>query len=414
MNLRIDCDGRKEREMRIFSIFYHPSPSVSAVGGAEKRFIETLKILSKKGVEITVLEPRPGLLARFGIRCETRELGGLFSGSRGSWLSIYVEWFLWVFWACVNCLRILRGQRYDVVLAPNNTLPNLVAAHFVRFVSRLPLCVVVHHVDVLSPFVGPRFFRVYYTYRGVGFDTFASLLKSVALFAVLVFLRHSDVCIAVSNSTAEVLVRNGVPKERVYANGNGVDISYINSFEFEGDKLYDGVFVGRVSKEKGVFDLVKAWRRVVDAKGEARLLIIGSGPDVYGVKNMVEVLGLGKNVVVRGGCSDEDMYTLMKASRVFVFPSVFEGWGLAVAEALACGLPVVCYDIPALREVFGECESVFFVPVKDVERLTCTVLDVLRASEPERLAEVSRRYVKRFDWSRVAMKDLETISLLLH
>jgi len=300
-----------------------------------------------------------------------------------------------------------------VVLAPNNTLPNLVPAYFVRFVSRLPLCVVVHHVDVLSPVVAPGFFRVYYTYRGVGFDIFASLLKSLAFFVILAFLRRSDVCVAVSNSTAEALVRNGVPRERVYVNGNGVDIKYISSFEFGGDKLYDGVFVGRVSKEKGVFDLVKAWRRVVDVKDDARLLIIGSGPDIYGVKNMVRMLGLEKNAVIRGGCSDKDMYTSMKASRVFVFPSVFEGWGLAVAEALACGLPVVCYDILALREVFGECESVFFVPVKDVGRLACAVLGVLETSGLERLAEVSRRFVKRFDWSRVAMKDLETISLLL-
>ena len=400
--------------MRVFSVFFHPSPSVSAVGGAEKRFIETLKILSIKGVKITVLEPRPGLLARFGVCRETRELGGLFSVSRGGWFGIYVGWFLWVFWACVNCLRFLRGQRFDVVLAPNNTLPNLIPAYFVRFVFRLPLCVVVHHVDVLSPIASPGFFGVYYTYRGVGFDIFASFLKSVAFFVILAFLRRSDVCIAVSNSTAEALVRNGVPKERVYVNGNGVDVNYINGFEFEGDKLYDGVFVGRVSKEKGVIDLVKAWRKIVDAKDEARLLIIGSGPDVYGVKDMVRVLGLGKNVVVRGGCSDRDMYTLMKASRVFVFPSVFEGWGLAVAEALACGLSVVCYDVSALREVFGECESVFFVPLKDVERLACAVLGVLETSGSERLAEVSRSYVKRFDWSRVAMKDLETISLWSH
>lgn len=398
--------------MRIFSVFFHPDRSISAVGGAEKRFVETLKILKrKKGIAMTVIEPKPSMLAGFGVCCETYELSSPISTLRGGWLGNYVEWIVWILRACIRCLSIIRKQKYDVILAPNNTVPNLIPAYFIHYVSHLPLCVVVHHIDLLLPDVNPSFFMVYHTYRKIGFGKFTSFLKALAFLVVLAVLRRCDVCITVSNFTARALVNNGVPKERIYINGNGVNIKYIDSFKFEGEKSYDGVFVGRISKEKGVFDLVAAWRIIVDLKREARLLVIGSGPDIHAVRRTVKELGLERNVIVKGRCTDKEMYTLVKESKVFVFPSMFEGWGLAVAEALACGLPVVCYDIPALREVFGKCRSVFLVPPRDIEKFAVTVLEVLNTSETWKLTEASKNYIKHFNWKSVAMKDLQIVNL---
>jgi glycosyltransferase involved in cell wall biosynthesis len=102
----------------------------------------------------------------------------------------------------------------------------------------------------------------------------------------------------------------------------------------------------------------------------------------------------------------------MKASRIFVFPSIFEGWGLAVAEALACGLPVVCYDIPALREIFGKCKSVFFIPIGDIERFAATVEKILGENRFHELAVTSKEFVKLFSWEKVALNDLQIIEAL--
>jgi len=390
--------------MRIFSVFFHPDPSVSALGGAEKRFVETLRILERRReVDATLVESKPSLLAR------KHEISNPISTLKGGWLIIYVGWIVWTVRAAVRCLRIIRGRKYDVVLAPNNTAPNLIPAYFAHRVSHLPLCVIVHHIDVVPSDVNPSFSTVYHMYRETGFGWSTSFLKSLAFIVILAVLKRCDVCVTVSHSTARALVDNGVPKERVYVSGNGVDVRYIDSFKFAGAKSHDGVFVGRISKEKGVFDLVAAWRRIVDAKNDARLLFVGSGPDIDAVRRTVGELGLERNVEVKGRCVDRELYTSLKASKVFVFPSLFEGWGLAVAEALACGLPVVCYDIPALREVFGKCHSVFFVPARDVEKLASTVLEVLNMKETRTLAEASKTYVQNFSWERIAMRDLQIL-----
>jgi glycosyltransferase involved in cell wall biosynthesis len=113
-----------------------------------------------------------------------------------------------------------------------------------------------------------------------------------------------------------------------------------------------------------------------------------------------------------GPCGDDELFRLMKSSKVFILPSLFEGWGISIAEALACGLPVICYDIPAVREVFGACKSVFLVPAKNINKLTSTILEVMNANIKE-LAIFSKEYVKSFSWNAVALKDLKIIKQTL-
>jgi glycosyltransferase involved in cell wall biosynthesis len=397
----------------MFSIFFHPSPYVTAVGGAEKRFLETSKVFVEKGLELVVLESNPSLLERKNGYYKLYTLSSPFSACRG-WFTIYLDWILWVMLACFRSVSIIHRTRCRLVFAPNNTVPNLLPAYFAHTVTRLPLCVVVHHMDVTSENTQKGFQMVFSAYRKIGYTASISFLKTLAFIIVTRLLKEANVCITVSNFTAQTLTRLGAASRRIRISGNGIDPQLINQISALQKKAYDAVFVGRISKEKGVFDLLEVWRQIVSERGHVRLLIIGSGPDLLEVKEIVENYGLKENVVVRGGVDDVEMYSLLKSGRVFVFPSRFEGWGLAVAEALACGLPVVCYDIPALREVFGECKSVFFVPVGNIERLSSAVKKILEMEKKkyDEFSEISRNYVSRFAWSEVAMKDLQVIRKL--
>ena len=393
--------------MRVFTVFFHPSTKFTAFGGAEKRFIEILRVWLSKGIKVTVVDSQPGMLAKQLVNCEVLELPSPLHSSGGKWLSIYFEWVLWIIKACLSCPSMIRREDYNVIVAPNNTLPNLLIAALLRFVSHKPLCVVVHHMDF--PYVDAKatFWYVYAGYRKVRYSRLQSSIKATAFFAMLTLLKHADVCIAVSNATARFLVENGVSQYKVHVSGNGVDTAYIASFK-AGEKIYEGVFVGRIARDKGVFDLVESWKEVIKERPIAQLVIIGSGPDSLELNLFIKKTGMEKNVLVKGRCSDRQMYLSMKTSKVFVLPSMFEGWGMAVAEALACGLPAVCYDIPAIKEVFGRCKSVFLVPPGDVDKLTSTIIRVLQMDLNE-LANISKTYVKNFDWNKIALKDLEII-----
>jgi len=399
--------------MRIFSVFFHPALNFTAVGGAEKRFIEVLKVWTTKGADVTVIDPYPEIMSKSGVDCEVIKVQTPFRYSGKGLFSIYLEWILWTIRACFVCPSLIKRRDYDSILVPINTLPGLAVAYLLRLVSGVPLCIIVHHLDF--PYVNVRasLASTYRVYRGVRFSVPAAFAKALAFLLILAFIKRSEACITVSNYTAKLLLRNGARQYKIHVSGNGVDTSLIERFS-PTMKLYDGVFVGRVSRDKGVFALVKIWKQIILKRPESKLLMIGTGPDFSKLKELTENSNLAANIILKGRCEDSELYTLMKASRVFAFPSMFEGWGLAVGEALACGLPVVCYDIPALREIFGACSSVFFVPIGDTEIFTETVEKILHDGDFDELETISKEYVKRFTWKRVALNDLQIVENLIH
>ena len=398
--------------MRIFSIFFHPERKTAWLGGAEKRFLEFLKFVDRGdfGVEFLVFEPKPSFLNLRLKRTRVFSVERPWRVRSQSLLLDYLSWIIWDFKALVYSIPVFFREKPDLILSPNNTLPNLLSALLVKLLFRKPLCVVVHHFDFIyekeisEDFSLTGFFR---RYRKIGYSFSIATLKALASFLTVSFLKRAERIISVSKFSAKVPQILGIRKENVLVSGNGVDFHDISKFYREsGKKVFDGVFVGRVSLEKGIYDLVDAWRIIVSKWKRARLAIVGEGPELENLKTRIRSYGLEGKIVVFGGLPEREMYRILCKTKVFIFPSRFEGWGLAVAEALACGLPVVCYKIPALEEVFGKCKSVFFVSEFNPEALANKVLQVLQNFYVKKFCRISRAFAKNFVWDKIFAKDL--------
>ena len=413
----VKVEQRKNSVPSVFAIFFHPNPKITALGGAEKRFVETLKIFNnKKNLKITVLESAPSLLEKRGINCK-KYLVSCSVGEKG-WLSTYFNWIFWTIKASIKGFSVVHLAKPKIILAPNNTLPNLFPTILLSFIFHTPLIVIVHHLDnpSLKTENKAKDCSLYSCYRYLGYSRLVSLAKTFAFYLTIFLLKRVEGIIAVSRFTAKNLENNGILSSKIFVSGNAVNLDLIGKVKpYSREKVYDGVFVGRIAKEKGVFDLVKIWKEVVMVKRNAKLLIIGSGLELPFLREEINSFGLEDEVLLYGKCSDFELYRLLKSSKIFIFPSLFEGWGLAVAEALACGLPVVAYDIPALRENFGKCQSVFFTRPKNFKELSLTVLELLNLSRKKlaRLGEKSRIFSRKFSWETVAEKDLEALQLFL-
>ena len=109
-------------------------------------------------------------------------------------------------------------------------------------------------------------------------------------------------------------------------------------------------FTGRLVPHKGVDDLLRA---LVRLPPDVALLVVGRGPDLPTLTALARRLDVLERVRFCPAVSDAELPSYLRAADLFAFPSVnrLEGFGLAVAEALACGLPVVVADIPGVREV---------------------------------------------------------------
>jgi phosphatidylinositol alpha-mannosyltransferase len=170
-------------------------------------------------------------------------------------------------------------------------------------------------------------------------------------------------------------------------------------------KEYDACFVGRLDPRKGVKDLLSLWRMIVDRMPKAKLALVGE--DRLGVMELVRSYCLDGNVSYLGTLSDKKMYEVIKNSRVFVTLSTSEGWGIAIAEALACGVPVVCYRIVTLYENWEECPYVTFARPYDIKDAVEKLLKVINEPTPD--PNKIRSYVDNLDWESVAARDLEIL-----
>ena len=359
-------------------------------------------------MDVTVIESSPKLVSVCCPSFETREIASPVSAYGRGLYSIYLEWVLWVVKACIRCSSIAKEKGQGIILSPNNTLPNLIVAYFVHVLSGLPLVVTVHHFDFPNTGEKANLASAYRIYRDAGFGNIIALVKALTFSIMLALVKRADTLITVSNYTARFLLKNNIPKDKINVSGNGIDIDLIEQSKAE-KKVYEGIFVGRISRDKGVFDLVQTWKLIVAEEPDFKLLVVGKEPDMARLERLIKESGLSSNIILKGSCTDKNLFALMKASKIFLFPSRFEGWGLAVGEALACGLPVVCYGIPALCEIFGDCRSVFFVASNDTAGFARSCEDILFRDDLESLRIISEQYVRRFDWTDVAAADLQFI-----
>jgi glycosyltransferase involved in cell wall biosynthesis len=180
--------------------------------------------------------------------------------------------------------------------------------------------------------------------------------------------------------------------------------------------------VGGLEPRKGSDNLVRALADLRRRSGlEPVLAVLGghSFQDYRAYRDAVVAssaelgLVLGRDVVEVGTVPDDDMPSWYRAADVLAFPSVKEGFGLAVLEAMSAGLPVITSDLPVFREYLSPGRDALLVPVGDVGGLATALLGVL-TEEPlrERLAVAGRELARRFTWQESARRHLEVYARL--
>jgi len=162
------------------------------------------------------------------------------------------------------------------------------------------------------------------------------------------------------------------------------------------------LYVGVLSRRKGVRDLVAAWRKIAGTPG-ARLLIIGKPVEEQQAALVTELVATDARVRHLAGVPYEEMPDYFVAGDVFFFPSHLEGYGIVVGEAMATGMPVVTTRAKGIRGVIAEGETALAGAVGDVdthaEHLRRVIQDeVLR----HRLGEAGRRRIaSQFAWDGI-------------
>jgi glycosyltransferase involved in cell wall biosynthesis len=171
------------------------------------------------------------------------------------------------------------------------------------------------------------------------------------------------------------LLRIGYREEELAFVSNGMDLELADATPTQ-KKEYDVVWIGRFHRQKGIDDLLSTLSELCVSLPDFRAVLIGRLNEELAPHLMR--LGLRDAVNFAGLVTDAEKFRLFKASRVMLMPSRYESWGIVIAEALACEVPVVAYDLAAYRPVFGD--LVRYAPCFEAAKFQQLSLDVVRQS----------------------------------
>ena len=219
----------------------------------------------------------------------------------------------------------------------------------------------------------------------------------------------ADRIIAVSHGVRDHLVKDvKVPEQKITYIPNPVDIKRIRKLsEEQVDHPWLTcrsrpviLWVGRMESLKGLPQLIGGFERVVKQL-DARLIIVGKGSELNATRNLVEQKGLSEKVDFVGFQSNP--YRYMSRCSVFAFPSLSEGFGMVLVEAMACGLPVVSADcVAGPSEVLQNGRCGILVPVGDEGALAQAIVTLLTDTDlRNRLTAQALRRVTDFEPAKV-------------
>jgi len=167
------------------------------------------------------------------------------------------------------------------------------------------------------------------------------------------------------------------------------------------------LFVGTLEPRKNLVRLIDAYSRAAPSCGEDLVIAGRDGWKVAPIRAAAAASAHAQRIHFPGFVADEDLPALLSAARAFVWPSLYEGFGLPPLEAMACGTPVVTSNTSSLPEVVGD--AALQVDPDDVDTLADALLTAATDAAPrDDLIEKGRRRAAQFTWERTAQLTLDT------
>jgi glycosyltransferase involved in cell wall biosynthesis len=235
---------------------------------------------------------------------------------------------------------------------------------------------------------------------------------------VRVFLSKVDAFVAITEFGKKgIVTAYGVPPEKVHVVYNGVDeqfksatlpkeeIRSILKEKYNFPPTYI-LCVSRFDPHKNILRLLEAYKKAVDDGFNGHLVFVGGRhmPEYSNkIDQLIESLDLKERVFIAPHIEEGHMPLVYQGSELLIFPSLYEGFGLPIIEALACGIPVVSSHIEALKEVSGG--HALFIDPYDISAITKGLKEGY--STPREVIEEGISWSKKFTWDAHGKKVAE-------
>ncbi|MHB1334875.1 MAG: glycosyltransferase family 4 protein [Candidatus Humimicrobiaceae bacterium] len=349
-------------------------------GGKEKRIFEVTTRLACKGYDIHVycMKWWEGLNNKKENGVYLHAISkkySLYSGKRRSMIQALIFG--------LACLKLIK-EDFDIAEVDHIPFFPLFSLKIICFLKKKKIIATWHEAW------GKDYWQEYLGWRGI----FGYMIEKISV-------SIPNEIISVSEYTTDKLKNNLKCKKNIYTIPNGNDYEKIQKI-IPAQKKSDVIFAGRLLSNKNVDVLIKSIQLVKERKPEIKCLIVGDGPEKKNMEILAQKLNMENNINFLGFLGNhDDVYAIMKSSKVFVLPSTREGFGIVVIEANACGLPVITIDHKdnAARDLIEEGKNGFICQL-DKEKIAKIIVGILENNLDQKMKNSCMDIAKKYSWDK--------------
>lgn len=311
-----------------------------------------------------------------------------------------------IIWDQFQLPIIVRKYKLDIYHSILDTLPVASKGKFVLFLFEIP--------D----------YRIELARQSGCSSLYARLSYGYNKFLFLPSLRKAKVIIASSNSTKKDLIeRYKVNEKKIRTLYPAPDECFRTANDekdlFNTRKKYNAeagyiLHISSSDPRDNTLAVIRAYQKAqCDLKIPQKLIIFGNvNFEGLGLEKLIAESNLKKSIIFTGRLSEEELVVLYQAADLFIEPSLFEGFGFQVVEAMACGIPVITSNTTSLPEIVGDA-GILVDPI-DIDGLASAMVRLLTDSEFQKLMrQKSLERAKFFSWERTARETLDIYDELL-
>lgn len=360
--------------MRI--LFFHRWVGVHS-GGTETHIKELALRLAKRGHQVDILTREGGGLNSFPPEIKIWRVSKNWKESDYSYedIRVYYHTFLFMLKSFVKLLylRLFKGLKYDVI-----SVHFVTEAWVMRLIRRI----------CGWPYL---FILEGYTDLEAKEAKYANLQIAISQYEVnQCFKRYRY---------KPLFIPIGIDLEQFNTTVKGVQVR--KKYSRNDEKLI--LTVCRLEPRKNIFTLISAAKIVCQRNSQIKFLLVGEGISREKIKEQIKKAKLWNKIILTGQVKDEELVSYYRACDLFVLPTLEEGFGIVLLEAMACGLPVISTTVGAVPEVVGNCG--ILIPPHHPKILAEKILEIMhnKTLREELIAKGLER-VKEYDWDALIVK----------
>lgn len=306
-------------------------------------------------------------------------------------------------WALRN-----KNNKADFIFSPSDFIPDSIPAFILKLKNPEMIWIASCYLIFPNPFstINP--------YKGKRW--IIGLLQFFAQLPVKYIIKwFADIVFVTSEPDKHFFVTKKRKLNKVVVVRGGVNLKDSQKINQQ-QKKYDCVFMGRFHVQKGVIELIKIWKLVVEKLPHCKLVILGQGDVALterGIKNeifsLIKRYHLYNNIEFLGFLDGDEKIKVFNSSRVVLHPAIFDSGGMAAAEAMACGLPGVSFDLEALKTYYPK--GMLKTKCFDLQEFANNIIELLTNKELYNILskEALDLIRKEWDWNVRATKIYDAI-----